>query len=102
MTPNSQLLTLNHMAKFLSKRYGGRTIADTTPYWWWKMEKAGKLPVKMPKPVQIHGQSPLFDPDETSAWYANYLDAIDEPYDVVVPTTRPSSQQQSQKTRQNS
>ena len=96
MTPNNQLLTLNHMAKYLGKRYG-RTIADTTPYWWWKMEKAGKLPVNMPKPVQTHGQYPLFDPDEASVWYASYLDAIDEPYDIVVVVPTASSQRRSRK-----
>ena len=98
MTSNNQLLTLNHMAKYLGKRYG-RTIADTTPYWWWKMEKAGKLPVNMPKPVQTHGQSPLFDPDEASVWYANYLDAIDEPYDVVNPSTASSPRRSRKKSQ---
>lgn len=77
-----QLLTLNRMADFLSKRFD-RDIATTTPYWWWKMEKAGKLPVKMPEPVQIHGQSPLFDPDQTAEWYGDYLDAIGEPHNAV-------------------
>ncbi len=75
-------LTLNRMAEYLSNRYD-RTIATTTPYWWWKMEKAGKLPVNMPKPVQIHGQSPMFDIDEIEDWYMDYLDAIGEPYNVV-------------------
>ena len=76
------LLTLNNMAEHLAMTYD-RTIATTTPYWWWKMEKAGKLPVNMPKPVQIHGQSPMFDTAEISSWYTDYLDAIGEPYNVV-------------------
>jgi hypothetical protein len=75
-------LTLNLMAEHLSERYG-RTIATTTPYWWWKMQKASKLPVNMPEPVQIHGQSPMFDPVEIEHWYMDYLDAIGEPYNVV-------------------
>lgn len=82
MPTESPLLALNRMAEFLGAHYD-RTIAITTPYWWWKMEKAGKLPVNMPKPVQIHGQSPFFDPAVIVTWYAEYLDAIDEPYNVV-------------------
>ena len=96
MAPDS-LLTLNRMAEFLSSHYD-RTIAATTPYWWWKMQKASKLPVKMPEPVQNHGQSPLFNPDDIKAWYAEYLDAIDEPYDIVKPKrarSKVSSQRQS-------
>lgn len=67
------------MAEFLASHYD-REIADTTPYWWWKMDKASKLPEKMPEPVQQHGQSPFFDPDEIREWYGRYLLAIDEPY----------------------
>jgi len=76
------LLTLNHMADFLATLYD-RTIAETTPYWWWKMDKAGELPVKMPEPVQFHGQSPFFDASEINDWYGTYLDAIGEPRDAI-------------------
>lgn len=100
MPTESPLLALNRMAEFLGAHYD-RTIAATTPYWWWKMEKAGKLPVNMPKPVQIHGQSPFFDPDAIVAWYAEYLDAIDEPYDVVKKkASTKSRRRRSQTTRQ--
>ena len=92
----SPLLALNRMASFLGVHYD-RTIAATTPYWWWKMQKAGKLPVNMPEPVQIHGQSPLFDPTAIKTWYAEYLDAIDEPYDVV--TKKPSTASQRRRSR---
>jgi hypothetical protein len=70
------------MAAFLESRVG-RSIAQTTPYWWWKMHKASKLPVEMPEPAQYHGQSPMFEPDEIEDWYRNYLDAIGEPYEVA-------------------
>jgi len=91
----NSLLTLNHMADFLASHYN-RTIAPTTPYWWWKMHKAAKLPVKMPEPVQNHGQSPLFDPHEIKVWYGNYLDAIDEPYDIVKSKKRARTKAKSQ------
>ncbi len=94
MPSESPLLALNQMATFLGSHYD-RKIAATTPYWWWKMEKAGKLPVNMPKPVQVHGQSPFFDPDAIKTWYAEYLDAIDEPYDVVKQPSKASRRQRS-------
>lgn len=81
-TPPTPLLTLNRMAEFLTSRTG-RTIAETTPYWWWKMQKAAKLPVEMPEPVQNHGQSPMFDAEQIAAWYENYLEAIGEPHNAI-------------------
>ncbi len=90
-------LTLNHMAAFLSTRFD-RTIATTTPYWWWKVNKVGQLPVEMPEPVQTHGQSPMWKPDEIESWYGTYLDAIGEPYNVV--KVKASSRRRSAKSRQ--
>ncbi len=85
--PPDTFLTLNRMADYLSARFD-REIADTTPYWWWKTDKGGNLPVKMPEPAQIHGQSPMWIPADIDAWYQEYLEAIGEPYDVVLVKSR--------------
>lgn len=62
---------LSEMAERLSGEYD-TTIAELTPYDWWKRTKDETITVPLPHPIRWVGRSPVFLWRDIKIWYGSF------------------------------